>query len=59
MSDNNGKQLTFRMYDDYNKRMKKIVLCVLLISSLGVAACGVKSDLEKPNPSFPREYPVY
>lgn len=39
--------------------VKKIFLGFLLIATVAVAACGVKSELAKPDPSFPRTYPVY
>ena len=43
----------------YNEIMKKIILGILCISILALAACGVKSDLRRPDSSFPRSYPVY
>ena len=39
--------------------MNKVFIGFLLIATMAVAACGVKSDLEKPDPSYPRNYPVY
>ena len=39
--------------------MKKLFMLFLLIGTLAVSACGVKSELDKPDPSFPRDYPVY
>ena len=51
--------LTFGGRAGYNTLMKKIFLGFLLILSLATAACGVKSDLDIPNPNYPRDYPVY
>lgn len=39
--------------------MKKVFIGFIFISILTVAGCGVKSDLARPDPSFPRNYPVY
>ena len=39
--------------------MKKVFLGFLLITTLATAACGVKSNLSRPDSSFPRNYPVY
>ena len=39
--------------------MKKTLLGILLIITLAVSACGVKSELARPDESFPRNYPVY
>lgn len=39
--------------------MKKVFIGFIFISILTVAGCGVKSDLARPDPSFPRDYPVY
>ena len=39
--------------------MKKIILGFIIVATLVVAGCGVKSDLRRPDPSFPRDYPVY
>ena len=39
--------------------MKKLFLGFLLISTLAITACGVKSELVRPDPSYPRSYPVY
>jgi len=38
--------------------MKKILLGFLIVMSLVVAGCGVRGPLERPDPSFPRAYPV-
>ena len=39
--------------------MKKVFIGFIFISILTVAGCGVKSDLARPDPAFPRNYPVY
>ena len=39
--------------------MKKILIGFVVILSFAVAGCGVKSDLARPDASFPRDYPVY
>lgn len=39
--------------------MKKAFLGFLLITMLTLTGCGVKSDLQRPDKSFPRNYPVY
>jgi len=36
-----------------------LVIAMLLMSVLAVSGCGVKSDLARPDSSFPRDYPVY
>ncbi|MDE6478476.1 MAG: lipoprotein [Alphaproteobacteria bacterium] len=38
--------------------MQKMFLGFLVIVTLGVAGCGVKSDLARPD-GYPRNYPVY
>ena len=43
----------------YNIGMKKIFIGFLIVLSLAVAGCGVKTALEKPDPSYPRTYPVH
>lgn len=43
----------------HNLGMKKVFLFFVILSTLVVAGCGVKSELERPDPSFPRNYPVY
>ncbi len=49
-----------RMFGEYNlNNMKKLFLGFLLICTMTVAACGVKSNLDNPDPSYPRNYPVY
>ena len=53
------KKLTARPRPGYNNRMRKIFIGFILFSSLLVAACGVKSELARPDASFPRDYPVY
>ena len=39
--------------------MKKAILGFVIVATLAIAGCGVKSDLVRPDPSFPRDYPVY
>ena len=40
--------------------MKKVIIGFLILAMLAMmAGCGVKSDLDYPDPSFPRNYPVY
>ena len=40
--------------------MKKIFIFIFIASLFGIlTGCGVKTDLEKPNPNYPRNYPVY
>ena len=41
--------------------MKKLIFAVfaVLVVAFTVAGCGVKSDLVRPDKSFPRNYPVY
>ena len=51
--------LTFLIFAVYNGAMKKIILGILVVLSLAVAGCGVKSGLERPDSSFPRAYPVH
>jgi hypothetical protein len=53
----NAKKLTFLHLMYYNSRMKKIILWIFVVVIL--SACGVKSDLQRPNPAYPRDYPVY
>jgi hypothetical protein len=35
----------------------KILFAFILVGNV-LCGCGVKNDLEKPNPDFPRVYPV-
>ena len=53
------KKLTFAILSVYNHVMKKIILGLMVVSVFALAGCGVKSDLVRPNSSFPRNYPVY
>lgn len=53
------KNLTFDYFDDYNCRMKKIFTIFIVLGILIISGCGVKSDLKRPDPSFPRNYPIY
>ncbi|MBR4475430.1 MAG: lipoprotein [Alphaproteobacteria bacterium] len=41
--------------------MKKIILGFLVVLSLAcvLSGCGVKSSLDRPDPSYPRAYPVH
>lgn len=39
--------------------MKKALIGFVVVSILALAGCGVKSDLARPDASFPRDYPVY
>lgn len=41
--------------------MKKVICLVLalIFVALTVAGCGVKSDLVRPDGTFPRNYPIY
>lgn len=41
--------------------MKKIIyaIFVIFIVAISVAGCGVKSDLVRPDGTFPRNYPIY
>lgn len=40
--------------------MRKIILCFMMLGVIAVtAACAVKSDLDKPDSGYPRNYPVY
>jgi len=43
---------------DIIRHMQKMFLGFLVIVTLGVAGCGVKSDLVRPD-GYPRNYPVY
>lgn len=43
----------------YNSGMKKLFIGFIVISILTITGCGVKSDLVRPDKSFPRDYPVY
>jgi hypothetical protein len=38
--------------------MKKVLLFLICISAIALGACGVKSDLARPDGSL-RDYPVY
>ena len=38
--------------------MKKIIIGILVVLSLAVAGCGVKTGLDRPDSSYPRAYPV-
>ena len=53
--------LTFMRIKRYNQIMKKLIFAVfaVLVVAFTVAGCGVKSDLVRPDKSFPRNYPVY
>lgn len=51
--------LTYTEIRVYNQRMRSLFVFCLLIISLIVSGCGVKSDLVRPDQSFPRDYPVY
>jgi hypothetical protein len=51
--------LTITQIEFYNTAMKKIFIGFLIIMSLAVAGCGVKTALERPDPSYPRAYPVH
>lgn len=39
--------------------MNKVFIGFLLIATMAIAACGVKSDLSHPDSAYPRNYPVY
>ncbi|MBQ8255932.1 MAG: lipoprotein [Alphaproteobacteria bacterium] len=39
--------------------MKKIFIGFIVLSVFALSGCGVKSDLARPDPSFPRNYPIY
>jgi len=39
--------------------MKKLFIGFLIVMSLAVTGCGVKTGLERPDPSYPRAYPVH
>ncbi len=39
--------------------MKKLFLGFFIVATLAMAGCGVKSELDRPGDSFPRNYPVY
>jgi len=43
----------------HNTSMKKVILILSVLSVFVVAACGVRSDLARPDPSYPRNYPMY
>lgn len=47
------------MLQIYNHTMQKIILGLLFAVTLTITACGVKSELARPDDSFPRNYPVY
>ena len=42
----------------YNVIMKKIFIGFLLAMTLAITGCGAKTALDRPDPSFPRAYPV-
>ena len=43
----------------YNTGMKKLISFLMLCAILLVSGCGVKSELVRPDGSFPRDYPIY
>ena len=51
--------LTRAKHQLYNDCMKKVFMFFVLITVLIVSGCGVKSELTRPDGSFPRDYPIY
>lgn len=51
--------LTHVKHQLYNSRMKKLFMFFVLMTVLIVSGCGVKSELTRPDGSFPRDYPIY
>lgn len=53
------KYLTIPSATGIITRMNKVFIGFLLIATMAMAACGVKSDLSHPDSAYPRNYPVY
>ena len=51
--------LTRAEHQLYNGCMKKLFMFFVLMTVLIVSGCGVKSELARPDGSFPRDYPIY